>query len=488
MRRAAAGRALELSRDRDPARPVHPRLRLQKRRAQGAVPALVPPGRNRDAALARPAGEDPGARAGLRRHRRALPARRGHRLPARRGGRLETGGGKGPSHPPPQRGVDRDLRLLLDRRARGSGGLPGAARPRLSRPLRQPHGGAGGGLGAARRRAPGEARRRPRGVLQLPGGRRGADQGRALRALPLPVHPAGERGDDRGDPGRLPAQPAAGELLADPQDRGHGGQALLPRAAGDRGADGRGGTATASRRRSGSGSHGSSSSRLARGARRGQRRPRLRRPDDPLPDASNRAGHRHAARRGVHDRARHRPRQLRARRQAGAHQEPSAVQRRAEPRGAAPDPPGAGARHGRAGAQARRGRDPAERRPPPLRRAADRAAGGQDLPVEPAGPGPGRGSRGGAARPGGALPERKPAGDPLPAAVHPSHPPPQRERGHLRARRRLSRRGQLDRGPGAGQRAGLQPEGRRPVRRALHLGGGRARAAGRRSRQRGLHA
>ena len=58
-----------------------------------------------------------------------------------------------------------------------------------------------------------------------------------------------ERGDDRGDPGRLPAQPAAGELLADPQDRGYGGQALLPRAAGDRGAHVRGGAACPSRRR-----------------------------------------------------------------------------------------------------------------------------------------------------------------------------------------------------------------------------------------------
>ena len=51
-------------------------------------------------------------------------------------------------------------------------------------------------LGAARRRDAREAGRRPRGLLQLPGRRRGAAQGRAVRALPLPLHPARQRGDD----------------------------------------------------------------------------------------------------------------------------------------------------------------------------------------------------------------------------------------------------------------------------------------------------
>ena len=72
-----------------------------------------------------------------------------------------------------------------------------------------------------------------------------------------------------GDPGRLPAQPAAGELLAGPQDRGHGGQALLPRAAGDRGAGGRGGAAGGSDRRTaaaGSGSPAPAARRRLQGA------------------------------------------------------------------------------------------------------------------------------------------------------------------------------------------------------------------------------
>ena len=54
----------------------------------------------------------------------------------------------------------------------------------------------------------------------------------------------------------------------------------------------------------------------------------------------------------------------------------------------------------------------------------------------------------------------------------------------LRARRRLSARRQLDRGPGLRQRAARTGRGRRPVRRALHLGARPQRPAGRRARRR----
>ena len=154
---------------------------------------------------------------------------------------------------------------------------------------------------------------------------------------------------------------------------------------------------------------------------------------------------------------------------------------------AAPHPPPQALALDAARQDRRRGRGPAQRRPPPLRRAAGRAAAGQDLQVEPARPGPGRGPRGGRARPGGALPQRRPRGDPLPAALRPADPPAPEQGDHLRPRRRLSGGRQLDRGPGAGQRAGIQRAGRRPVRRALHHGGGRQGPAGRGARPGRLH-
>ena len=119
----------------------------------------------------------------------------------------------------------------------GAADLPGPGRPLLPRPLRQPHRGAGAGQRAARRGQARAARGQPRGLLQLPGRRRGALQGRALRALPLPLHPARGRGRRRT---QIPLvfqrylRPGSYSLVLKIEDTG--GQALLPRAAGAGGA------------------------------------------------------------------------------------------------------------------------------------------------------------------------------------------------------------------------------------------------------------
>ena len=69
----------------------------------------------------------------------------------------------------------------------GAGAADGEARPRLPRPPAEPHGDAGGGHRAARRRRPGAPRRGAH--LQPPAQRRGAGERRAARQLPLQVRP-----------------------------------------------------------------------------------------------------------------------------------------------------------------------------------------------------------------------------------------------------------------------------------------------------------
>ena len=113
------------------------------------VPALVPPGGGRDL-LSLELRARSTSRAGPQRHRRRLPARRGHRRAARRGGRLGPGGDLAPPHPPSRGGMAVDLLVLLDRRPRRRPAVSGEARPLLPRPLRQPHRAPGAGDGAAR--------------------------------------------------------------------------------------------------------------------------------------------------------------------------------------------------------------------------------------------------------------------------------------------------------------------------------------------------
>ncbi len=185
-------------------------------------------------------------------HRRAVLAGGGHLLAARRGAGLAAGGDHPEARPHSGRGVALHLLLLRHGRPGGRRDLPGPGGHFLPRPLRQPHGGAGPRDRAPGGRQAGAHRGQPHGELRLHRRRRGAQQGRAVRALPLSLRPARIRGDGRKNPPGLPALPAARKLLPGAEDRGHGGQELLPRAAraGRAGGDGSGIGSRAAFRRS----------------------------------------------------------------------------------------------------------------------------------------------------------------------------------------------------------------------------------------------
>ena len=95
-----------------------------------------------------------------------------------------------------------------------------------------------------------------------------------------------------------------------------------------------------------------------------------------------------------------------------------------------------------------------------------------------------RGAGGRAARPRRALPQRRPRGDPLPAALHAADPPAPRARtSPTCAPSPTSPAATRPRTWCWSTRRSSTERGGRPVRRALHLGGRRPGPAGRRARQ-----
>ena len=209
----------------DPRRPSPSSSSRRAARRGGPTGSGPPPTASRPA-LARSAGADPGS-AGARRSPPSPSSARAARTSPRGSARRSTGTGWRPRS------------TSSPTRAR-SGSRPSPPTrptcPRAPRPSRRGSTSPSPAASAAARWCRGWSRCRatpcgpeklagaPEALLQLPGGRRGAATRTSSSSTSATASPCRRaRSHGAGDPRRLPAQPAAGGLLADPQDRGHGG-------------------------------------------------------------------------------------------------------------------------------------------------------------------------------------------------------------------------------------------------------------------------